>query len=303
MSPETVRTETIIHEAAEIFGRTLGAGLKISLQQEPNLPPIHIDVGLLKNALLNLLINARDSMPSGGVVTISVSVDDSIVLPNLANDARAAEAVRISVSDHGEGMTDTALARCIEPFFSTKRAGSGLGLSMVHGFAVQSGGKFEIESEVDQGTTATIYLPSVSSKSGHGDMGPDPDTFDLSGRRIFVVEDDPAVSSLLRRLLEGVGATVETAVTGDDACSKRDHWSEFDALVSDVVMPGSIQGDTLAMLFADAHPHKPIVLFTGNPEMVRETLRPSEKFELLAIPVERAVFLSAVSRLLRAPPE
>ena len=130
MSPETVRAETIVHEAAEIFRRTLGDGLETSLQTEPDLPPIHIDVGLLENALLNLLINARDSMPSGGVVTISVSVDDTIVLPNLANDARAAEAIKISVVDQGEGMTDTIRMRCIEPFFSTKRAGSGLGLSM-----------------------------------------------------------------------------------------------------------------------------------------------------------------------------
>lgn len=298
MSPETVSIEKLATEAAKMFKRASGTGLKVSVQHETGLPAVTIDAGLMQTALLNLMINSRDAMSSGGEVTVSISVDRNMTLPNPADEARGVDAVKVSVIDKGKGMTESVRARAIEPFYSTKKTGSGLGLSMVHGFVEQSGGRMEIQSAPDAGTTISLYLPSDSGETRKNQVEMQGENFDLKGRTILIVEDEVAVRRLLARIVESAGARVIEAETGDEAYEHRARWTACDLLLSDVVMPGDIQGDVLARHFSSAFPEKPVMLLTGNPDMVRETLQTSEKFELLTKPVERTRLLRSILRLL-----
>jgi len=303
MSPETVCVEAQVSEAVAMFRRVSGAALRVAVHVEQGLPPISIDASLLQNALLNLLLNAKDATEMGGEVTVSVAVDPDSVLPNLANDAEGAEVVMISVSDQGAGMSEDVAARAIEPFFSTKAAGSGLGLSMVHGFVDQSGGRLDIKSVPGAGTTVSMRLPSLSPIEQLSENAEKATSYSLKGYTVLLAEDEVSLRRLLTRILENAGARVFAYESGDDAFRNKELWGDVDLLLSDVIMPGSIQGDTLARLFANTCGEKPIVLLTGNPDMVRELMQTTEQFELLVKPVERTVLLATLSALLNGPKE
>jgi signal transduction histidine kinase/CheY-like chemotaxis protein len=223
----------------------------LSLLMEPAAQPllVRLDRNQLQDALLNLVLNARDA--TGGRGRIRVCCGKVRVDPELAArlDLKPGQYARICVEDDGCGMDQATMDRVFEPFFSTKAAGqgSGMGMSMVYGFVQQSSGAIELSSKVGQGTTVTLFFPLQG-----GDAQPEePDespaltpAIPAEGRRglALLVEDDPSVRQLLRRELLDIGFSVLEAENGSEAFDLIDHTPNIQLLLSDVVMPGSIDG-------------------------------------------------------------
>ncbi|MFL5257208.1 MAG: ATP-binding protein [Rhodopila sp.] len=161
LRPERVVLQTLLRSMTDIIIQTLGSGITLDTDYPETPATLHVDVDQLELAVINLLMNARDSMPDGGSVRIALSVhnvDSSEMI-----DFRLGRYICLSVADTGEGMDEATFARAMEPFFSTRGVGkgTGLGLSMVHGFAEQSGGKLVLKSRLGEGTTAEIWLPAM----------------------------------------------------------------------------------------------------------------------------------------------
>ncbi|MDO8410740.1 MAG: response regulator [Phenylobacterium sp.] len=234
---------------------------------DPDLPRAIVDVNQLESALLNLAINARDAMPDGGEMTIetcAVQLDEAAAAqrPGVAPGAY----VMISVSDSGVGMAPDLVDKVFDPFFTTKPLGqgTGLGLSMVYGFARQSGGHVRIDSHPGDGTTVELLLPAtddeVAAEAPSADAAPHGD-----GQRVLVVEDDPAVRLLVREVLEELGYFPVEAAEPHAAIPILASPMPFDLLISDVGLPG-MNGRELAEIARAHRPHLPILFITGYAE-------------------------------------
>ena len=257
LKPEVTDLNLRLDAFGEVLGRTLGGGIDIRLDLEPQLWSVEVDPTQLETALLNAAFNARDAMPEGGAITLSTR--------NV--EAESGEQVCVAISDTGEGMNEEVIGRAFEPFFTTKPVGkgTGLGLSQIHGFAAQSGGKAEIRSRIGEGTTIRLYLPrtgkAVSEQS-------DPADTDRSsqGQRILLVEDNDHVREFAESLLEDLGFRVTSAATGEDALATIDD-PAIDLLFSDVVMPG-MSGLDLARAVREHRPELPILLASGYSDAI-----------------------------------
>ena len=221
----------------------------------------------MENALLNLALNARDAMAGGGRVTIeteNISLGDPFSAAKL--DVEPGDYIILSVSDGGCGIASENLKHVFEPFFTTKEvgAGSGLGLSMVYGFAKQSGGNVTIDSELGVGTTVKLYLPRSKSKSDEAASSRARPPIPLAqGERIFVVEDDVEVRRLAVATLSGLGYKVVEAGSAEEALEKIQLSAPIDLLLSDVVLPGAMNGPDLAAEIRRSSPATKIVHMTG----------------------------------------
>ena len=305
LAQELVEPETMIAQTVGMFRRTAASAISLRIHCGAHLPRIYLDPGLFQNAVLNLLINARAASSSGGEIVVSADIAQGQTLPSTFNQAMPAQVVRIAVQDNGTGMAPDVLARAVEPFFTTGQVGSGLGLSMVHGFALQSGGFLDIQSTEGEGTTVSIMLPAAmeNAQDAPADLDPLDAEVNLAGRRILLVEDDRSVATMLRQILELTNAEVTVLETGDDAMRIQDRWHDFDLLISDIVMPGRIQGDVLATLFMDQTRDRPALLLSGNPKLARPLQVSTGASDVLTKPVESAVLLDRVARLIqRASP-
>jgi len=245
LNARAVDTGAQLRASCAFIERSLGRDIDLVTDFADPLEPIQVDPRELDLALLNLCLNARDAMKGGGVLRISGR--------NLAAGAGlAVPSVAISVTDDGAGIAAELLPRVIEPFFTTKDvgAGTGLGLSQAFGFAHQSGGQLHIESELDRGTTVTMWLP-VSLERPHGNPvgqdGPaDEAAFDLA--RIMLVQDDPAVAELACTFLEESGYRVLCFDRPRASLAELDRGVRVDLLFSDIMMPGGMNGIELARL-------------------------------------------------------
>ena len=252
-----------LNASAEMLHGALGAQVDIRLRIPPGLWPVSVDPAQLDAALLNLASNARDAMPGGGHIVLSAanrSLPDA-ELPEGA--ALAGEYVCITVTDDGVGMSEKTARQAFEPFFTTKTVGkgTGLGLSQVYGFASQSHGLAFIRRE-ERGTTVGILLPRTEDKADTAQTAaPEVAPHSLSGVRILCVEDDPVVADTMSSLLAVLDADV-TLVDSADAAIEAD-FSEVDLVLSDVMMPGSMDGIGLVNWLAARHPRLPVVLTSG----------------------------------------
>jgi CheY-like chemotaxis protein len=260
------------------------------------------DQAQLELALVNLIINARDAMPDGGTVTIRAEnreVADG-ELPGIA----AGEYVRLAVQDTGTGISPEHLEKVMEPFFTTKDVGkgSGLGLSMVYGFAKQSNGAFRVESEVGQGTTAELWLPRAPDRApAKVRATPEPQHRTIRGLKVLLVDDHPEVRSTTAAVLEDSGHAVVEASNGPEALQvlkKRD--CDFDLLITDYAMPHLSGTDFLreARLLC---PDVPALLITGyaETEMIRDRL---ESVETLLKPFTATALEAAMARVCGGEP-
>jgi signal transduction histidine kinase/ActR/RegA family two-component response regulator len=252
LRPQPLDCNEIIQSMADLLRRTLGERIDIHVKLAPDLPAAVADAAQVQNALLNLTINARDAMPDGGTLVIETSV------AQLDEDYRATNAdvvlgdyLLIAVSDTGVGMSPAVMARAFEPFFTTKEIGkgSGLGLSMVYGFAKQSGGHAKIYSEVGQGTTVKLYLPvapgsatAIPAAGGEVELA-----HARKDEAILVVEDDVLVRDTVTRLLRALGYRVLEAAGADAALAVLHSDQAIDLLFTDVVLPGRLGGRELAV--------------------------------------------------------
>ncbi|WP_135467074.1 response regulator [Crenalkalicoccus roseus] len=264
---EAVDTAELLLGLREVLAHTLGGTIRVEAEVPPGVPPLQADRGQLEAVLVNLAANARDAMPRGGTLTLTVAAEEIAgaeagqVPPGLAPGAY----LRIMVSDTGEGMAPEVLARAAEPFFTTKPQGkgTGLGLAMAKGFAEQSGGALALESAPGRGTKVSLWLPQateeVAQAPGLGEAVP---AAPATACRILLVDDEPAVRTVLAAALRERGYDVVEAEGGATALDRLDGTAPFDLLVTDLAMPG-VDGLSLIREARRRHAGLPVLLLTG----------------------------------------
>ncbi|MBB3910585.1 hybrid sensor histidine kinase/response regulator [Sphingomonas desiccabilis] len=284
LEPEVIDLSVRLDALGEMLQRTLGSQYDLQLDLLPALWRVEIDPTGLETALLNAVLNARDAMPNGGRITISTRN-----WPTSNGDM-----VRLSISDTGEGIPPDRLERVFEPFFTTKPTGkgTGLGLSQIHGFAVQSGGAVDIDSQVGTGTAVHMLLPRTDKAARDG-VDAAGDISIPHGLRVLLVEDSEHVRYFARQLLEDLGCAVTQACDGEEALSLLQS-DGFDIIFSDIVMP-KLSGLELAQRARELGYSLPVLLASGYsskqfiPADEREfpILRKPYKLETLAAGVKQ----------------
>jgi PAS domain S-box-containing protein len=266
LAPKVMQIDGLIAGMHTLLRRLLGPTIEIDFQPAEDLWLTEVDSTQLETSLLNLALNARDAMPHGGKLTIetaNVQLDEDYA--RLNPEVMPGDYVLVSVSDTGIGMSDEVKARAFDPFFTTKEfgKGTGLGLSMVYGFVKQSGGHIKLYSEVDHGTTINIYLPRTEAASAPA--ANEPVEIDESEKRatILVVEDDQDVQALVVESLEGLGYKVLSAADGPSAFVAFDANPQIDLLLTDVILPGPMDGRAIARKACAQRPGLEVVYMSG----------------------------------------
>ncbi|CAO3440288.1 ATP-binding protein [Azospirillum endophyticum] len=270
LRPETVDLRDRVLGMSELLNRALRADIRLEIDFAAGLWPVEVDATQLELALLNLVVNARDAMPEGGMLAIRAANVTLTPGAPQAPEGLSGDFVRLSVSDTGTGMAPEVVAKAFDPFFTTKEIGkgSGLGLSQVYGFARHSGGTAWIESEEGYGTAVGLLIrrsgsvPTATAEPAVTEAGAS-----RAGGHLLVVEDDPIVALTVATALEDAGFTITRAATADEALPLLEAGG-FDLLFSDVVMPGTMSGVDLARTARRLLPDLPVVLATGYSEEV-----------------------------------
>ena len=270
LEPKRVNLNTLVVEFSEMLVRTLGSKVDLRLDLRPGLPACVLDPVHMEMALLNVLINARDAMSEGGKVTLGTSFiaererTESHGLP-------PGSYVVLCVIDEGAGMTPDVLRQAVEPFFTTKGFGTGLGLAMVHGFVQQSHGRLELESRPGQGTTVKMLFPAALESHAAGTVG-DPST---GAKTILVVEDNDDVRQVAERYLRALGYRAIPAHSAEEALRLLDQLRTVDLVFTDIMMPGGMNGVELAERVRTRFPGMPVLLTTGYVEELAGAATPS----------------------------
>lgn len=266
LEPQIIDPNELVLEMMDMLQRTLGETIELEAILAPNIGRMLADPVQVHNALLNLAINSRDAMPSGGrliIETSNVELDESAVKSRA--DAEPGHYVRLSVRDTGTGMTPEICARVLEPFYTTKEQGkgTGLGLSMVHGFAKQSGGHVDVYSELGLGTAISLYLPNASAAPVMQLNNVPEQEATAIGETVLVVEDDPNVREVTIDRLEHLGYSIIEAENAQQALDRLEAGAKVDVLLSDVVMPGGITGVELVDEVRRKYPNIKAILSSG----------------------------------------
>jgi len=285
-----------LKEASGMLRHPLGPGIELRFDIDPNLPPVAIDPNQLETAILNLVINSRDAMPDGGIITISAKTIPAAD-PEIETDM-----ILLAVADNGSGMPPEVAARALEPFFTTKEIGkgTGLGLSMVYGFVRQSAGKIAIESAPGAGTTVKICLPGA--RMAKREDAPSPLKLLKQAARatsILVVDDDRAVRGFLVAVCRGRGHRVIEAANGTEALAALEKAPQIELLFSDVAMPNGMTGYELAREARSRRPDLKVLLTSGFPAkdvMQRGALDPD--IRVLQKPYDPAELAAAITDVL-----
>jgi CheY-like chemotaxis protein len=262
LNPEPVDLRRQIDGMRELLDRTLRGDVEVKTELADDLWPIKVDPAEWELVVLNLCVNARDAMPDGGVITIGAKNEPQVRQGELTGDF-----VSISVCDTGTGMSAGVLTHIFEPFFTTKEIGkgSGLGLPQVYGFTQQSGGTISVASVLGEGTTVTLLLPRTAGSPAE----PAPRRADhparLNGRlgSILLVEDNDEVAMLVTEMLRELGYRVTRAASAQGALGALADEREVDLVLSDIMMPGTMNGMELAREVRRRRPGAPILLTTG----------------------------------------
>lgn len=262
LKPELVDLCELVGGMTDLLDRTMGERIRIETELDRATPPVTVDRGQLQSAILNVASNARDAMPDGGTLRISVSG-----VPSGSGEPMAA----ISISDTGTGMDPEVASRIFEPFFTTKKTGqgTGLGLSQVYGFATQSGGDVVVDSEPGRGTTVSILLPCSESGLPVQTQADEATLPEQPRANILVVEDNEEVGQFAETLLCELGHSVTLATSGEEALELSRN-RDFDVVFSDVVMPG-MGGLRLAEQLAVEKPGLPVILATGYSQEIAQS--------------------------------
>jgi light-regulated signal transduction histidine kinase (bacteriophytochrome)/CheY-like chemotaxis protein len=271
LDPKPTDVNRLVTSMEELIRRTVGPAIHVETVMSGGLWTTHCDANQLENALLNLSINARDAMPDGGRLTIeavNARLDDAYARRH--HDVTPGQYVAISVTDSGTGMPPEVVARAFDPFFTTKPLGqgTGLGLSMVYGFAKQSNGYVRIYSEAGQGTTVRLYLPRSAEEAVQDTAGPEalaPATAP-DGGTVLVVDDEPVVRMLVGEVLRELGYGVVEVSDGAQALKVVDTMRRLDLMVTDVGLPGGMNGRQLADALRDKRPGLKVLFITGYAE-------------------------------------
>jgi signal transduction histidine kinase len=264
LNPKTTDVGLLMSEVAALLTQTLGPSVRLAIAAGPDLWPARIDQPQLELAILNLAINARDAMPGGG--SLRIGLRNSRADPERARDLSPGDYVVVSVTDTGTGMDEATLARVFEPFFTTKGVGrgSGLGLSMVQGFAAQSGGAVFITSAPSRGATVELWLPRADATTGKSQTATEHAALPgAASARIVVCDDDADVRSFVATYLRDGGHMVWETDNSAAALHVLELERPIDLLVADYAMP-DMSGAVLAARAQESEPGLKILLMTGH---------------------------------------
>jgi nitrogen-specific signal transduction histidine kinase/ActR/RegA family two-component response regulator len=270
MQPKLLDINAFLDSALGLVRSMLEANIKIEIHQAADLPFVKVDPIQLESAVLNIVGNARDAMPGGGTVTLETAlVNVDAEYANRSADVVPGSYVQIAITDTGTGMAPEVLESAFVPFFTTKEVGdgTGLGLSTVHGFVTQSGGFVHLYSELGYGTCAKMYFPAAANISGPV-VAPAAvsESRPPSAARILVIEDDELVRLSVQRRLTALGYTVVVAASADEGLAQLENDGTVDAVFSDVIMPGRLNGADLAREVQRRWPYIPVLLTSGYTE-------------------------------------
>jgi PAS domain S-box-containing protein len=301
LEPTSVEVSGLVRNMTQLLTRTLGETIDVRLRL-PEAPLYALaDPHQLENAILNLALNARDAMTEGGTLTITLRARHIDPILATLGEIAAGEYVQIDVSDTGQGIEPAVLARVFEPFFTTKPfgSGSGLGLSMVYGFARQSGGNIRILSTPGKGTSVRFVLPAAQPAAaaavgsertaGRGARATGP---------VLLVEDEPEVRKVIRMQLATLGYAVIEAADGVEALTLLENVDDIAVLISDSVMPGGLNGHELAERARALRPALPILLVTGYTSELSATDESIAGIPVLRKPFDPPALATALSALL-----
>ena len=298
LSPSAVSPPRLLEDLEKMLGRTLGESIRLSVDCPSTIPPVYADAAQLDSALVNLVLNARDAMPQGGAIHLSVrEVRDE------AQDAMAAHLhearIEFRVEDTGHGMAAETMARACEPFFTTKQAGhgSGLGLSMVYGFAEQSGGQLRIKSRLGHGTRVTLTLPATPA-AGELECAPAPRILEGHGECVLVVEDEPEVRDIAIAFLASLGYRAVAVGNAGEALALLSRRRDVAALFTDVMLGGGMNGARLAIEARAAHPELAVLLTSGYEDAQLLEQSRTREHALLRKPYSREDLAAALRRCL-----
>ncbi len=303
LEPKPLDLNKVVERSVSWIGRTIPENIEIEIELGDDLRAVHADKGSLLSALLNLIINARDAMPDGG--HIQIRTQNFEIFENESNrffkGLAPGNYVELRVKDSGTGIDLSEQSQIFEPFYSTKgpSGGSGLGLAMVQGFMVQSGGTVYVMSELGAGATfGLLFRANEETGEEINTQLPDMVNSESSGATLLVVEDEKLILNSLETMLSGAGYQVLTASSGDQAWKLLSQDSNVDLVLSDVVMPGKLQGADLARNIQRANLYVPVILMSGYTFSSGEEKKMEVVSQLLHKPIRKNELIDAIEKAL-----
>jgi PAS domain S-box-containing protein len=297
LNPQPVDVNALVASVVRLLGRTLGATIRVVTDTSSGSGVAFADPAALEAAVLNVALNARDAMPDGGVLTIRTSTVAITEIPTIDDDLKPGDYALLELEDTGSGMAPEVVARVFEPFFTTKTSGhgTGLGLSMVYGFAKQSGGTVTIESQPGRGTTFRLFLPLAENEEADPLIADAPPAMPAVARTVLVVEDETDVRNIVRRQLESLGHRVLVAEADTEALLLLQGPGAPDLLLTDVLLATGRNGIELASAARVVRPGLPVIFMSGYTavpdalQRIRETGAPLLSKPFTTPQLERAV--------------
>jgi signal transduction histidine kinase/ActR/RegA family two-component response regulator len=289
-----------------LLRRTIGEDIELRMELDPHVRAVKADPGRIEQVLMNLAVNARDAMGSGGTLIVRTApvVFDTPLVPEIGEPLPEGVYAALSVTDTGHGMSAETARRIFEPFFTTKEVGkgTGLGLATVQAIVSQAGGGIRVESIVGEGTTFVVYLPATPEKPTTIERGsrPSPQTVVPGGRRVLVTEDEPAVRHATARILRDAGFEVFEAESGAEALRFAEERGSPDLLVTDVMMP-RMSGPDLVMRMRERRPSLPVLFVSGCSDAAERCQVIAQGAPVLEKPFSQKELVERVRAMLLAP--
>jgi len=292
VNPMLIEVSERVEAFRPVLTSSAGSSAKLVTTIGPEVWPVKVDPSELELSLVNLVLNARDAMPNGGVIALTA---ENVTLAHGDTETEIeGDFVALRVTDTGAGIAPDVLPKVFDPFFTTKQVdkGSGLGLSQVHGFAHQSGGTVTIESALGKGTTVALYLPRarVDASPAASEVPVE----SVRGGSVLVVDDNPDVAEVSAGMLEQLGYDVHKARDAASALAAVEQRA-FDLVVSDIVMPGTMDGVALARALRERNPGLPVLLVTGYSQAAAEA---TPEFTVMRKPIQLAELARAAARMI-----
>jgi PAS domain S-box-containing protein len=304
LQPKRVVLHSLIASMAELIQRTVGPAVQVKMDGDAGGWTVSCDPNQLESALLNLAINARDAMPDGGTLTVAIR-DTALSAADMAGQdgAQPGEYVELAVTDTGTGMDDVTRARAFEPFFTTKPLGqgTGLGLSQIYGFVRQSGGLVRLDSTPGHGTTVRLYLPrqhdAFEPRRPPRPPAAPAKVAAAAGETVLLVEDESGIRDVAAAQLRALGYAVREAADGNEALRLLRSLGRVDLLVTDVGLPGGLNGRQVADAARELWPALPVLFITGYAgSSLEEELAPG--MEVISKPFKLRAFITRVRAIL-----
>jgi CheY-like chemotaxis protein len=299
ITPVVVNLKERIESVHEMLVGSLRGNVELRYDIPGDSWPVEVDIAEFELALVNVAVNARDAMPGGGALTLSVR---NVTLKKSDGiDHCEGEFVALALADTGVGIAPDVLPKIFEPFFTTKSLGkgTGLGLAQVYGFSRQSGGTVVATSAVGSGTTLTIYLPRSHATLTRSSEAPPTQPFAAGQGLVLIVEDSPEVAEVTASLVEQLGYRTTRVENAIEALNRLQRGEKIDIVLSDIVMPGSMNGIALAHEINNRYPHIPVLLASGYSDVVQAH---KSRFVILRKPFQLPALEKAMREILERRP-